>query len=162
MKVKLHSDAYWPDPDSMRPAVDVKTHGCMRDWPTAEEIVERFSCSEKTAEKCSDWAFEYLQEGFWEQDAPILVEEFFGEGAKFHSEGRSAGWLVVDSGPLYDSGDVLEWDKEMQDRWEAFESAVDRCVLDNCSCERVFEVIYDMEWGMDTDALNMMLVEALT
>jgi hypothetical protein len=161
VKVKLHSDVNWPDPDSMRPAVDVKTHGCMGDWPTAEEITERFGCSLKTAEKCSEWAFEYLQAEFWEVQADYLVRDVFGEGAKFHSEGRSAGWLVVDSGPLYDSGEVLTWDEKMQDRWSVFETAVESCIHDNCSRAEVFEVIFDMEWAMDVPALDNMMVEGL-
>lgn len=39
-----------------------------------------------------------LRDSFWEMAAPELVEDHFGSGVRFYSEGRSGGWLAVDLG----------------------------------------------------------------
>ena len=120
------------------PAVNVKN----RNHVDADVVVHEFGCSQATAEKALEWAWESACEVFWSMDAPQIVEESFGEYAKFHSEGRSSGWLVVTNLPP-----IEEWDAIALGRWRSFENRVRREVDYLTSAEWVLDTIEANEWA---------------
>ncbi len=126
--VDLHRQGYYGAP---LPAVNVKGGN----YFPASILIERYGCSEKTAEKAFEMAWECAVEDFWDTCAPAIVEDVFGKRVKFWSEGRSGGWLVVSG-----LAPVDEWDAIAIGKWRSFEKRIKaevkyltskECVLDN-------------------------------
>ena len=57
--VSLHRDGFGPG----QPAINVKVHH----YPNTEQVVDRFGCSEATAERALEYAYMSAQEQFWGQ-----------------------------------------------------------------------------------------------
>ena len=131
------------------PAINVKVH----DFPSADEIVDRFGCSEATAMKAGEYAFAVEQEVFWE-GAKELARELFGN-VKVYSAGRSGGWLVVEGLP-----DVGSWDAITVLAWGRFERQLKADIASRTSKDSVFDGIEANEWAMDDASLTAMLVAA--
>jgi len=144
--VEMHADGFGR---AGHPAVNVKVYR----FPSVDEIVDRFGCSEATAVKAGNYAFEMEQEVFWE-DAKELAREVFGN-VKVYSEGRSGGWLVVHGLP-----DVGSWDAITVSAWGRFERQLKADIAYRTSKDSVFGDIEANEWAMDDASLTAMLVAA--
>lgn len=120
------------------PAVFVKN----RNYVDADDVVRKFGCSQKTAEQALEYAWESACEVFWSMDAPQIVEDSFGKYAKFNSEGRSSGWLVVTSLPP-----IEEWDAIALGRWRSFENRIRREVDYLTSAEWILDAIEANGWA---------------
>ena len=130
------------------PAVKVKSYH----WPWASTIQERFACSEATAERASEYAWEAHAMVFWE-DAEREAEEVFPDSLKVYSAGRSGGWLIVTGLPPIES-----WDAIMVSKWGRFEAWVLELVEWSCKDEEVLDTIEANEWALDADAITAMMV----
>lgn len=132
--------------------VNVKAYN----FTDVDAVTDRFGCSEATAQKALEMAFECQQESFWETYDSEEMAYFFpgNRNAQVYSAGRSGGWLVVEGLP-----DVEDWDAVMLGRWRRFEIAVNANVKYLTSDEQVLELIEINEWAMDKDALDTMLRE---
>ena len=139
--VETHSDNYGM---VQRPAINVKVYH----FPSVERVVDHFGCSEATAEKALEWAFESHQGQFWET-AEDEAEYALGEGLKVYSEGRSGGWLVVHGLP-----DLDGWDAVMLAKWRRFAGLIAQEVEFYTSWEQVEEMIAMNEWALDAQALE--------
>ena len=133
-----------------RPAVNVKA----RHWPDATRVVERFGCSEETALRASQYAYESHVEVFWE-DAQAVAEVYFGPECEVWAEGRSGGWLVA---PWL--GIVEDWDGVTLNRWALFERRIRELVRYLCSWEAVEDTIESNEWAVDNAAIEGMMQAA--
>jgi hypothetical protein len=136
-QIETHSDGYGR---SSHPAVNVK----VRNFPSAYQVAEHFQCSEETAAKALEYAFESAQQNFWESAEELARHYLKQSGLEVYSEGRSGGWLVVHGLP-----DIESWDAIMVSRWSRFADAVAREVAYLCSEEQVFESIEANQWGKD-------------
>jgi hypothetical protein len=68
-----------------------------------------------------------LRESFWESAVDFLIDEHFGSGVRFYSEGRSGGWLAVDLGYEVDlEADEVEVDWDDEDDIEDYMAGVER------------------------------------
>ena len=135
------------------PAVNVK---CYRFGPSLEAVADRFGCSEGTAQKALNIAFECQQDSFWNFDGAKDIVEYHFPYAKFYSAGRSAGWLIVEGLSDADTWDAIELNK-----WALFECTVKREIEYLCSDENVLELIEINRWAEDTQALESAIGEAL-
>jgi len=54
------------------PAINVKVHN----WPDVNEIMAKFNCTEKVADKAIEWWFETAQETFWDDWCMAIKYEF--------------------------------------------------------------------------------------
>ncbi len=158
--VRLHSNNAF---GVGQPAVNVK----IGRYPTVGQVMDRFGCSERTAEKAAEYAFQSASELFWREYAPHLAEHYFGP-CKVYSEGRSNGWLVLApklEGSLVTSRPLLppvqDWDGVMLNRWALFERAIRREVDWLSSWEWVEDMISANEWAVDQTAIEGMLATAL-
>lgn len=142
------------------PAVNVKVHH----FPGLDDVREHFGCSERTAEKALEYAFESQQEAFWQfglaQEAAdeILAPPWARRDAtyppteplyKVYSEGRPGGWLIVPNLPPLDG-----WDAVQLAKWRRFENTIKAEVEYLCSQGAVFELIQMNEWALDEQALT--------
>lgn len=133
-RVRLHADFGYCG----HPAVNVK---CYHFGPQVAQLAAELGCSKEQAEKALEIAWDSQREDFWSDHAPELVKHYFGESAKFYSEGRSSGWLVVHSLP-----DIEYWDGVLLNRWALFERAVQAEVKYQSSPEAVTEAIIANDW----------------
>jgi hypothetical protein len=155
--VTLHSEGFGR---GRQPAVNVKVGS----YPGSAQVVERFGCSEETAQRALEYALEAAQEWFWQEDVTAFARFHLGPeyGHKDHqrrrvwSEGRSSGWLVVSDLPP-----VEEWDGVMLNKWALFERAIRREVDHLSSWEWVEDMIAANEWAVDQTAIEGMLATAL-
>lgn len=120
------------------PAVNVKCHD-YKDWPVQEEL----HCSEKAAEKASEFAFDEACERFW-REAPELARRFFGEKTKIEQTGRSGGWLVVKG-----LKDLSNWSASDLSKWRRFEKAVLDEIDYLASWRQAKESIEANKWHLD-------------
>ncbi len=158
--VTLHSEGFGPG----QPAVNVKVGG----YPSIDQVVERFGCSDETAQKALEFALEAATEQFWQWHAPDIAERYFG-ACTVYSEGRTNGWLVLAPKlrvllimalrPLLPP--VEGWDGVMLNRWALFERAIQREVAWLSSWEWVSDMIDMNEWAVDQTAIEGMLATAL-
>lgn len=122
--VEFHRDGYGP----VRPAVNVKVG--LLNWP-----LEELGVSDELAEEAGNLAFELAQEAFWNEIAPDWAQECLGDVEVF-SEGRSAGWLVVDG-----LEDFETWDAIQLAKWHKFEAGIRDIIRVLTSWDRVKENI---------------------
>lgn len=131
------------------PAVNVKVHNF---GPSIDQIVERFGCSEATAEKALGFAWESATQGFWEywQDTsdPATMPYFADYRVKVYGEGRSGGHLVVHGLP-----EVESWDAIMLSKWAKFEREVREDVDYRSSAEVIMEGIEANQWHLEGSEL---------
>ena len=120
------------------PAVNIKIHGY--GFPGTDEVVERFGCTEKQAEKALGFAFDSAVVDFWDQ-AQEVAHEVFGKEAEAYAEGRSGGWLVVHNLP-----DVESWDAIRLSTWRGFEKQILSIVKDLTSPAVVLDNIEANQW----------------
>jgi hypothetical protein len=141
-----------------QPAVNVKS----RTFPTIDQVVERFGCSEETAQQALEFAFESHQGSFWES-AQEVAQHYFGP-CVVYSEGHSGGWLVI--APKLERGlvtmrsllpDVEGWDAITLNKWALFERCLQREVEYLCSWEAVEASIDANAWAEDQTAIEGML-----
>ena len=99
-EIQTHQDGYRPS----NPAINVKVRQL---GVTAEQIAEHFQCSEQTAQRALNFAFESAKEQFWEQ-AKEFAAEVFGRDVTVYTEGRSGGWLTLHGLP-----ELETWDARM-------------------------------------------------
>jgi hypothetical protein len=148
--VQMHSEGFGR---GARPAVNVKAYR----FPTTDQVVERFGCSEETAGKALEYAFELACYSFWEVGATNIAEHYFGpayghvthKDRKVWQEGRQGGWLVV-----HDLPDLDEWDGVMLNRWALFERSCRREVAYLTSWEQVEGSIEANGWALDQTAIE--------
>ena len=138
--IEFHRDGYGP----MRPAVNVKVYH----YPSVWDVMDDFDCSEETAEKALEYAFESAQYRFWEEAQEIAdwhLSNHFGK-VKVYSEGRSGGWLVV-HGLAYRDEVEDYWDALDLTAWYAFEKAIRAEIKYLCSWEYIKEDIEANRWA---------------
>lgn len=134
--VKFHREGYY---GKSYPAVNVKVYH----WPKISDLERELSCSEEEAEKAVEIAFQSAQEAFWQLgEAEEIVNECFGKGVKFYSEGRSGGWLIVQG-----LKDFEYWDAIDLAKWRKFEKMIKAEVKWLTSTERMVEEIRANEWA---------------
>lgn len=137
--IEYHSDGFGR---RSRPAINVKC----RNWPQAHKIAEKLGCTEAQAEHASELAWQSACQSFWD-DAQDLADHYLKDG-RVYSEGRCAGWLVVDG-----LGDVESWDAIMVSRWARFAKSVADDIKYRSSLEQVCESIEANEWHKDGSEL---------
>ena len=138
--IEVHSEGYGR---AGHPAVNVKVRTFSSRM--AQRLADHYNIDDDARiETALEWAFESLQQGFWE-DAPTFAERYlssaFGGNLKVYSEGRSGGWLVV-----YGVGDIADWDAIRVSAWGRFEQAVRAEIDFLCAYERIFETIDANGW----------------
>lgn len=140
------------------PTVNVKSYA----YIGTERVIDRFGCSEATAQRALEWVWESACESFWEKDgdAHELADHYLSRYAyhvrdKVNQDGRSGGWLVVDGLP-----EVSEWDGALLNSWALFERAIRRAVDYLTSWEWAEDMIAANEWALDHAAIERMLEEA--
>jgi hypothetical protein len=149
--VEQHNDGGFVGP--LYPSVNVK---CYK-FPDIDDVMERFGCSEKTAERALEYAFETHAEMFWETAKDDLTEHYFvGERLKLYSAGRSGGWLVVVGLP-----DIEDWDAIALSRWARFATGIRREVDWLGEKDNVLELIALNEWATDQASIEGMIAVAL-
>jgi len=129
-EVQLHSENYGP----AHPAVNVKVYS----YPDVES---HFGCSVKCAERAGEFAWESAQEQFWNEDAPEIAKNIFGDHVEIYSQGRSAGWLVV-----HNLEPVESWSAITLSQWWEFERMIQETVAFLTSDEYVFDAIESNRW----------------
>jgi hypothetical protein len=159
------------------PAVCVKAPlACFNNgkgFPSVEDVVARFHCSEETAEKALEYVFESHAALFWEHAErianDILGKVFTDRRLAVYQEGRSGGWLIVQYEPinhLHGNCNALpridEWDARQVAAWGRFEKAIGEAVDGYCDSASVFETIEANEWALDADSLETRIEEALS
>lgn len=130
--VKFHRDGYGPS----RPAINVKVRNL--NWPIAEEL----GVSEEIAEQAGNLAFEMAQVNFWNEDAPNLADDCFGDDVKTFSEGRQSGWLVV-----HGLDDFETWDAVQLAKWRRFEVGIWNLIRELTDWQTVKEDIKANRWA---------------
>lgn len=133
------------------PAVNVKVYH----FTSVDKVIDRFGCSEATAERALEHSFNMQQECFWE-DAQGVADHYLGKSHKVYSEGRSGGWLIVDGLP-----ETCDWDAVALHRWACFAQAIDRDVKWRTSADVVFGDIEANGWVEDREAVEGMVATAL-
>jgi len=134
-RVTFHEEGYY---GPGYPAVNVKVYGRT---VTIDEVVERFGCSEKTAEQALEYWWEFACQRFWEE-VPEMAEYRLGTGLKVYSAGRSDGWAVVHNLPPIES-----WDAVLLHKWALFERDCHREIEYLCSRDYVFDEISANRWA---------------
>lgn len=134
--VETHSAGYYAP---YYPAVNVKVHR----FPQADDIADHFHCSEETAQKAAEYAWETAQTCFWE-NVQGTAEDVFGKGVKAYSAGRSSGWVIIDGLTEIESWDAIDLAK-----WRKFEKIIKAEVKYRTSKEVVFEDIEANRWAED-------------
>lgn len=134
--VQFHEDRPWGE---LYPAINVKCYNYIH----SRKVQEKFKCSEKTADKALEFAFESAQERFWE-DAQEEAKEIIWEGVKIYSAGRSGGWLIAQK-----LGDVKDWDAIALSKWRKFVKYVENEIKYLCSEEYVLEEIEANKWYLE-------------
>lgn len=171
----FHADNPFGD---FAPAVNVKATFARfsgpegKGFPSVEDTVARFHCSEATAEKALEYAFECLADAFW-QGAEEIANEVLGglfpdRRLTVWQQGRSGGWLTVEYEPignLHGACNALPpangWDARQVAAWGRFEQAIREAVDGYCERTAVFDTIEANEWAHDADSLSAMVAEAL-
>ena len=123
-----------------RPALNVKVYH----YPTTGKVEDAFKCSEATASKALEYAFESAQQRFWE-DAQEMARDTFGQHVKVYSEGRSGGWLVVEG----INEDVGSWDAIAVIKWGRLAKWATREIAFLTSWEYVRDDIQANRWAED-------------
>lgn len=131
--VVFHSADNWR---TKNPAINVKVYNL----PTTEQIVERFKCSAKDADRALKFAFETAQQTFW-GDIESEAQEIFGEHVRTFSEGRSSGWLTIHGLP-----EIEEWDATLLSKWNKFAKLVAENIAHLTSSETIIEDIEANRW----------------
>ena len=130
--IEFHSDR-----GPSLPAVNVKCHH----FPGADDICRRWpDCPTETAEKAAEYAYEQACECFWKA-IHETAEYYLGAGVKVWQQGRSGGWLVVETLPA-----VETWDAIKVAAWWRFAAAVAADIAYRCKPETVFEEIECNRW----------------
>jgi len=135
MDVDFHSDGYRPG----NPAVNVKVHHLLC---STDDIMERFNCSEESAEKALEYAFESACDDFWNSLQELT--DYILQMGKVYQEGRSGGWAVV-----HDLPDFKSWDAVMLSKWRKFVNAVLDSVKYLTSKKHLLEVIDVNNWHLE-------------
>lgn len=120
------------------PAVNVKIYH----FPSTYDVMDRFDCSEEVAGTALEYAFQSVQQAFWEDWANDTSSYFPNHNVKVFSAGRSGGWLVVEGLP-----EIEDWDAVMFGRWRKFEKAVNADVNHRTGREAVLEDIEANRWA---------------
>lgn len=125
------------------PSVNVK---CYAKWGLTDAIAERFHCSEETAEKALEYAWESETESFWESwtDKDELSYYFPGYQIEVYGEGRQGGHLTVHGLP-----DVDSWDAIMVSRWARFAKSIREDIDYRTSAETLGDAIEVNQWAVD-------------
>lgn len=129
--VETHSANYYAP---YYPAVNVKVYGL---YPLQSKIEETFNCSEETAQKALEFAFDSACEMFWDENAQEIADDVFGDGVTIYSAGRSAGWLIVEG-----LSEIEDWDAVNLAKWRSFENKIKA------------EVKYLTSWDSIKDAID--------
>lgn len=132
-EIKFHSDGYRPG----NPAINVKVYN----FPRVAQVTEYFRCCEDTAQEALNFAFESLQETFWDS-VPEMVSHHLSPHATGYSEGRQGGWLVV-----HNLANVDCWDGLRVSRWGNLCRCVEREIASLCSWESVQGIIEANDWA---------------
>lgn len=121
------------------PAVNVKVHGL---FSLESKIEDEFKCSEETAEKALEFAFQSAQEMFWDDNAQEIANDVFGDSVTIYSAGRSAGWLVV-----VGLSEIEDWNAVDLAKWRKFENAIKAEVKYLTSWEYLQDMIDANRWA---------------
>ena len=153
--VETHSDGYGR---GSNPAINVKDYATSYSYVVA--VMDRFGCSEATAERALEYSADMQRESFWDDwGSRHTLREYFPPSRygklTVYSEGRSGGWLVVHGLP-----DIEDWDAIAVADWGRFARSVRADVDYRTSLEVAIEDIQANEWAMDADSINRMLEEA--
>lgn len=135
--VERHTEGYY---GYGYPAVNVK----VRHFVSSDKIAERFGCSEDTAIKAAEFAFNAACEMFWQEVQDTAEECLPRWGIKAYSAGRSGGWLIIKG-----LQDVEEWDAVMLAKWRHFEKIIKAEVAYRTSEECILEDIEANRWAED-------------
>lgn len=123
------------------PAVNVKVHGL---YPMQSKIEQAFNCSEETAEKALQFAFDSACEMFWNENAQEIANDVFGDSVTIYSAGRSSGWLIV-----VGLSDIEDWNAVDLAKWRKFENAIKAEVKYLTSWEYLQDMIDANRWAED-------------
>lgn len=134
--VEKHSAGYYAP---YYPAVNVKVYH----FPQAYKVADHFHCTEETAQKAVEYAWDMEAQAFWE-DVQGTAEDVFGKGVKAYSAGRSGGWLLVEG-----LTDIESWNAVDLAKWRKFEKIIKADVKYRTSEEAVFEDIEANRWAED-------------
>lgn len=134
--VQRHTSGYY---GYRYPAVNVKVWH----FVSSDKIADKFGCSEDTALKAAEYAFNAACETFW-QEVQDTAEECFGRGVKAYSAGHSGGWLIIQG-----LTDVEEWDAVMLAKWRHFEKIIKADVSYRTSEDVILEDIEANRWAED-------------
>lgn len=136
--VQFHSDGY----RAAHPAVNIKVKNPYL-WEHVDKAKKEFECSEETAEKTLNWAFDSGCEQFWDW-AQQQADELFGPCIKVWQEGRSGGWLIVEGLPRWD-----DWDAIDLMYWYRFQKRIKEAVKFYSSWEYLKETIEGNPWWIE-------------
>lgn len=151
------------------PAINVKEST----FPSVDTVVDRFGCSEATAQTALEIAWDCQAEGFWDQ-AEETANELLGAAfpdrpLTVYQEGRSGGWLTVQYRPVDNLHgacnalpDVQGWSRKQRQAWRRFERAIEDEIAFRVSEGNVLDLIACNEWAMDDASLSRMIGEALS
>jgi hypothetical protein len=120
-----------------RPTINVKCYS----FGDVDAVMARFHCTKDVAQKALEFAYESAVASFWER-ADEHAERSFGESVEVGSEGRSAGWLVVENLDYFES-----WNAVMVSRWSGFENAIHAEMKYFGSEEHIMEAIETNRWA---------------
>lgn len=140
--------------NNIRRKSDVETHGVgfsSRAWPALNvkayhfgpdesDVMARYGCDSKTAEKALRFAWESAVERFWESATQYVAEIF--PGVKCYSEGRSGGWLIA-----HGLEDPEEWDAVTLAKWRKLARMIDSELAWLCDPANVHEDIAANQWA---------------
>ncbi len=134
--VEFHSANYYAPYYS---AVNVKVKGL---YPLEYKIEDEFNCSEETAEKALQFAFDSACDLFWNDEAQSIADDTFDYDVKIYSAGRSGGWLIVIGLPDFDTWDAINLSK-----WHSFENKIKAEVNYLTSWEAMKDAIDANRWA---------------
>jgi len=129
------------------PAINVKAH----DFPYVHNRDVQSAWGQKYTEaqitRALNFAFESLQETFWEGWHEVLEHperdyDFFPQHTiRMDGEGRQGGWMIITGLP-----DLDNWDAIMLARWRHLERVVREDVAYNCKFSTVKDLVEANEW----------------
>jgi hypothetical protein len=136
--VETHNEGNVYSPQ--QPAINVK----QRHWINTDKIIERFKCSEATAERAADFAYEMARETFWDQVKETVKEVLKDDSLRVFSAGRSGGWLIV-----LGLKDLEYWDAIDLARWAKLCRLIKQDIEYSCSDESIMDTIEANRWAED-------------
>lgn len=102
MNIRCYDGAKWP-------CINVKCYN----FPSPEDVKDRYKCSDRTAMRCFEMLYECAQEEFWEEAGEKIVEIFHDDSASVYQHGRSGGWLSVSI--LRNKTEVEDFEEEVDE-----------------------------------------------